>query len=128
MRIDESRFPLILISWSGQVSDAELASFFRAMDALADRAASARQHYAVVSDGDADFGPVQRKLIADWVAAMPAERARWDLGNFVVVASAWARGILTAVRWLTPKLTKVFVFSTRAEALKAAESALAQAR
>jgi hypothetical protein len=127
VNIDAEQFPLILVRWSGAVSEHELITFFREMDKLADRAAEARRHYAVVSQGEADFTPTQRKRLADWTAGFPEARAQWDLGNFVVLESAAARGVLTAVRWLSPKLSKVFVYPSLAQARAAAEERLAAA-
>lgn len=125
MRIEADKFPLIIVRWAGPVSERELARFFTTMDGLADRAALAGTHYAVISDGEADFTAMQRKQIADWTAGFPEQRARWDLGNFVVLKSAAARGVLTAIRWLSPKLSKVFVFASFDEAQAAARERIA---
>ncbi|HEX5659299.1 MAG TPA: hypothetical protein VFX59_19025 [Polyangiales bacterium] len=127
MRLDPSRFPLIVVRWDGPVTDEVLETFIRDCNALADRAVSERCHYVIVSIGDSDFGPKQRKRMAAWMDAHPDYRARWDLGNHIVVHGAAARGALTAIKWLSPRLSKVFMHPDEAAALKAAQASLAQA-
>lgn len=124
MRIDSRGFPLLIVHWAGRVQDAELTQFFRTMGEFVARAARERQHYAVVSDGDARFGPVQRKLIADWLATFPPELRRWDMGNYVVIEGAAARGAITALKWLTPKLDNLSVYPNLDAALAAARASL----
>jgi hypothetical protein len=125
VRVDSSRFPLLIVEWRGAITDQELSDFFASMDALADRAANTRQHYAVLSDGEASFSAVQRHRIAAWIAGFPALRKHWDRGNYVVIASAVGRGVLTAIKWVAPALTNVYVFASREEAEQAALQAMA---
>jgi ferric-dicitrate binding protein FerR (iron transport regulator) len=127
VELDASRFPLILVHWNGHVSDEMLERFIRDCEALAERAVGEQRHYAVVSIGDSDFGPKQRKRLADWMDAMPDHRQRWDLGNHIVVHGAVARGALTAIKWLTPRLSKVFMHPDEPTAIAAALQSLAQA-
>lgn len=124
MRIETELFPLIVVRWHGSVSEPELNRFFSTMDKLVNRAAEAGTPYAVVSDGEANFSPTQRKQVAAWAASFPERCTRWDRGNYVVVRSAAARGILTAVRWLSPRLSNIFVYASFDEALQAARSRL----
>jgi hypothetical protein len=126
VRIDSSKFPLLVVQWEGGVQDGNLKQFFHAMNELVARAARERQHYAVVSDGDAAFGPVQRKLIADWLAATPTAYREWDLGSYVVIHSAAARGAVTALKWLTPRLDNLNVYPTLEAATAAAREVLAR--
>jgi len=127
VELDTSHFPLIVLRWTGSVSDEELEDLIQRCNALADRAASEQRHYAVVSIGDAHFGPKQRKRVATWMNEHPEHRARWDLGNHVVVHGSVARGALTAVKWLAPRLSKVFMHPDERTAVAAARASLSHA-
>jgi hypothetical protein len=127
VKLDASRFPLIVVHWSGPESDEVLEGFIRDCSALAERAVAEQRHYVIVSIGDSDFGPKQRKRLADWAETAPESRARWDLGNHIVVHGAAARGALTAIKWLTPRLSKLYMHPDEATALAAARASLAQA-
>jgi hypothetical protein len=127
VQLDATRFPLIIVHWTGPEPDEVMEQFMRAYDTFAERAAREKCHYVVVSVGDADWAPKQRKRMAAWMNQHLDGDGTWDLGNHVVLHGALARGSLTALKWLVPRFQKIFVHADEPTALAAAEASLAHA-
>ncbi|MET0285811.1 MAG: hypothetical protein ABW352_15125 [Polyangiales bacterium] len=128
MQLDVTRFPLLLVHWNGPEADEVMERFISAYDTFAQRAVRERRHYVVVSVGDADWTPRQRKRMAAWMDAHLDGDGRWDLGSHIVLHGALARGTLTALKWLVPRFQKVFVHPDEPSALAAAQASLEAAR
>lgn len=115
-KIDESRWPLVVVDWVGEVTFEEIDHHFDGMRALVER----REPFVVVVDMKAVEGQTARHR------QHGGQRLRelGDLASGVVIAAAHVvrsrlvRGALTAVYWIAspPFPTKVFTDRTDAEA------------
>ncbi|MCA9599712.1 MAG: hypothetical protein KC776_40665 [Myxococcales bacterium] len=83
------------------VHDEELLTFVAAVEHMI---GSRFEPYAwiIAVDGLLHTNAAQRKHIADHVTRMQAHDARYCAGGGIVAATAFARGLVTAVFWLSP--------------------------
>lgn len=70
------------------------------------------------------FSAVQRKMIADVEKSYRHVDRRYNGGQAVVVPTAVARGVLTAVYWLSPPVYPVQAVATLEEGLEWVENSL----
>jgi hypothetical protein len=116
---DESSLPLVVVTWSGEASDAEFEAFFAAQRRLLAR----RRPYVQVADASAAkvMSSLQRRLMAQFSEETAAEAARYCKGTAVVIKNALVRGALTAVLWLVKVQYPLVVVGTFEEAMVAVE-------
>lgn len=95
----------------------ELRAFVQEVEQLV---LSHRTPYAWVMfvDGLLGVNAAQRKVIADHVARMRSHDRRYCAGGGIVASTPFARGLVTAVFWLSPLVYphEVFRYIDRAEA------------
>lgn len=110
IRIDESRRPLIHVSFEGAATDQEFAAYLARMSEMLEK----RQKTVVVMDGRmAGRTPAsQRKLQSRWLETL----RRYSLGTAFVIDSGLVRGVLTAIFWVSPLDTPHTVVATYEEA------------
>ncbi|HJL17482.1 MAG TPA: hypothetical protein RMH99_17565 [Sandaracinaceae bacterium LLY-WYZ-13_1] len=112
--IDTSRFPVVDVTFHGQVSDEQFADYLERMTEVATR----REKNVVIIDASRAGAtpPTQRKMQADWLKKHEATLERHSLGTAFIITSRMIRGILTAILWLSPMPGDHAVVSTYVEA------------
>ncbi|MEK7704101.1 MAG: hypothetical protein AAB426_04015 [Myxococcota bacterium] len=113
--LDESSWPLVRVSWTGEVSADDIDAHFAAMKTLAQRG---QRFGLVMSVVDLEYPTAAlRKRVAEHLKVMGAQAKDVVVCNAHVVSSAAMRGILTAIYWVSPPpfLTKVFTDPAEAE-------------
>ena len=92
-----------LYRWTfpSEATDEELSACFRAREEWARRG---RYHVAGVSDlSNITKAPgTQRKALAEHLKQFEAFSERWNASSALIVPSAWLRGLVTAVFWVSP--------------------------
>lgn len=98
--IDESRWPLVIVTFHGAATDEEYEVYLKDRTTLLLR----REMHAVLLDASAcgPMPPSQRKLQAEWQRQQADLGREYTLGTAFLFTSPMVRGILTAVLWLQP--------------------------
>ncbi len=111
---DKSRWPLLVIKFDGDATDAEYAASLAERTVLLHQ----RQKYCVLLDGTTcgAMPASQRKLEADWTREHHALLAQFLVGIVFVSKSPLLRAALTAILWLQPFAWPHTIVSTLAEA------------
>lgn len=111
---DESRLPLVVVTFRGTATSAEFEEYLRRLSANLDR----KQPTAIVIDSREFLvmPAAQRKRQAEWIDATRTVRTRYTLGTAFVINSPLMRGALTAIFWLTKYDTPYVVVATPEEA------------
>lgn len=112
--IDEGRFPLVTVTFVGDVSNDEFKAYLERLDRLLARG----EPNAMVMDArrSARSPAIQRKLQADWIKEREALLRRLSCGTAFVITSPLVRGVLTAILWLQPMPQPHTVVATPEEA------------
>lgn len=99
--IDESRRPIVLVTFVGTASDAEFDNYLRGMteQILARREKTVTILDALRSD---QTSAAQRRRQAEWLKSHAEDLRRYSLGTAFVIRSALVRGALTAIFWMQP--------------------------
>jgi hypothetical protein len=126
VRLDDTRFPLVVQVWPDDaITDADVHALIAETERVAARSVREGTYYVCVTlkgFGSATVG--QRKLLADLVAAMPAEVKARCIASYVVIESALQRSMMTALRWFIPEMRTVHLVRNAQEALAGADEAL----
>jgi len=98
--VDESRFPLVVVTFVGRPSDAQFRAYLEQMDQIVAR----RETYATLLDASevGNTPAVQRRMQAEWLKRHDATIRACSVGTAMVISRAAVRGLLTAILWLTP--------------------------
>ena len=123
--ISNDRMPIYRCTFPAEATIEDLKAFFRARD---DWAAQVRYPFAWVFDlSDIAKAPAtHRKALAEHIKRHEEFSARWNAGAALVVPSAWLRGLVTAVFWISPPRYPHQTFSNPLEAERWATEQLAQ--
>jgi hypothetical protein len=116
IRVDDSRFPLVVTTFDGPVSDAEFEDYLQATT----KKTLARQtrNVVIVDASGATRPPAsQRKRQAEWLNENQALLKQYNLGTVFVISSALIRGGLTAIFWLAPMPSPTTVLATYSQAV-----------
>ena len=123
--LDDSAYPILVQAFpAGPKTEAALRDLFRRMAEVNARALLEHTHHVVVAVGDETFTAAERKLIAECMSQAPPEEAARVVGAFAVIESGFARGVLTALKWLAPKVIPVVAAATPEEAVELARERL----
>lgn len=126
-RFDTTKFPLVFLNMSGDISPQELDEHFGEYRGLLDRNTTYGLVYDASKIGKVDA--VFRKRYAEFMKKNEADFQRLCAGVGFVITSAIVRGALTAVLWVTGSLPFPHkIFSTREEAEEWTRQQLANAR
>ncbi len=112
--LDDSRWPVLVATLSGEAIDEEMDEYFAWMD----RWLETGEPHAVVLDfraGGANTAK-QRRRIAAWIKQRSGQLAATRAGVVCVTESHVVRGIVTAIRWLIRPPYPWTVTSTMAQA------------
>ena len=104
VRIDESAFPLVVISYVGEVSDVEFEAYLARLSVIIQRCLRDRTRYAFIFDGrqNAFATARQREMQGVWIERNFELARQATVGYAFVLNSAIARGVLTSVLWFSP--------------------------
>jgi hypothetical protein len=113
IEVDESRFPLVVVTFEGQLADHEFDRYLLTMSRVLQR----RAKNAIVFDARRAAAPtaMQRSKQAAWLKSNRAAIQQYSCGSVFVIASAVIRGGLTAILWISPIPGAHTVVSTLAE-------------
>ena len=98
--VDSSRWPLVLVTYPKEVTDAFVESLAQDLVAIA----KGDRSFAVLVDATS-AAPLTAKQRAKIVSATDDNHAAFAMrcvGQAIVVRSALSRGVLTAMSWLKP--------------------------
>ncbi len=112
--VDKTRWPLLVIKYHGDATDAEYAAMLVERTTLLRR----REKYAVLLDASTcgDMPASQRKLEADWSRENHDQLAQFLIGIVFVFKSPLLRAALTAIFWLHPFSWPYVILPTLQEA------------
>jgi len=114
IHLDDSKFPLIVVTFSGHTSDADFETYLRDLTRVSMR--EGPKAFLFDARASASTPPSQRRRMAQWMMH-DMTRAR---GGFACVAfvfsSAVVRGVLTAIFWLAPMRLRHGIFADIEEA------------
>jgi hypothetical protein len=115
IRVDDSRFPLVLTVFEGPVNDAEFDAY---LEETTKRTISRQTRNVVIVDASAASRPPasQRKRQADWLNQHRPMLKQYNLGTVFVIANPLIRGGLTAIFWISPMPSPTTVVATYAQA------------
>jgi hypothetical protein len=115
IEIDESRFPIVVVTFTGNATDAEFSDYLASMTAMMVRRGT---HNVTILDARKSgvTPPKQRKMQGEWLKANKERLERQSLGSAFVIDSPLVRGVLTAILWIAPMPQAHIVVSTIEEA------------
>ncbi|MDH3653362.1 MAG: hypothetical protein OEN21_03780 [Myxococcales bacterium] len=125
--ISNDLMPLYRWTFPSEATDAELRACLVARE---DWAIRAHYHAAWVIDmSNITRAPAtQRKALAEHLKRFNEFGVRWNAGSALVVPSAWLRGLVTAVTWVSPPRFPYQLFSESLAAESWAKKQLAAKR
>jgi hypothetical protein len=116
--VEEGVYPILLQGFPlGPKGEEALRDLFTHMGGIAARALRDGTVHVVVAVGDEHFTAAERKVIAEGMEHATPEEASRVVGAFAVIANPFARGVLTALRWLAPHAIPVVAAATPEEAV-----------
>lgn len=112
--VDESRFPLVVVSFRGVVSDEKFDAYLASMT----RRLRRQERYATLIDATqaGQIPALQRKKQAEWQRDHTELLRAYTVGTAFVLGSPIIRGFLTAILWLQPLPSPHHVATTLDEA------------
>jgi hypothetical protein len=98
--IDDSRHPLVLVTFHGSLSEPEFDDYLERMSRLLDR----HRKNVTVFDARKAKSPTatQRAKQAAWLKTNRVVLEQYSCGSVFVIDSALVRGGLTAILWIAP--------------------------
>jgi hypothetical protein len=115
IRVDDSRFPLVVATYDGAVTDAEFDEYLKE---ITEKTFARPTRSVVIVDATRAVrpNPLQRKRQAEWLKTQEAALKKTNLGTAFVISNALIRGGLTAIFWIAPMPTPTTVVATYAQA------------
>jgi hypothetical protein len=115
IHVDDTRHPLVVVTFEGDLTDAELAHYLAEKES---RVLARRRLSATVVDATnvRSVTARQRRMQAEWIEKHEETLARYSVGSAFVITSSLVQGTLTAILWLKPMPTPHVVVGTFAEA------------
>jgi hypothetical protein len=112
--IDTARHPIILVTFSGYVSEPEFDAYLASMTKVISRPEKTvtiyDARYAIRNPAS------QRRKQADWLKQHEEQLRQYSLGTAFVITSPFVRGVLTAILWLQPMVSDYVVVGRMDEA------------
>jgi len=124
MKLDETLWPVVVFTLGATETDDDWRRMFAHYDAFYAR----RQFFHAVTDATATRtfpSAAQRRLIAELSRDREDQSRRWCLGGATVMSGTVARGVLTAITWISPPVYKLTYHTTFDDALREAVRTLA---
>ncbi len=121
----EARFyPFVLIDFHGQPTATDYGVLFESLAALSRKALRDETRYVSISTAVQSLSASDRKLVASLRAKQAEEVTRPIVGKYALVDNTLARGILTALHWLSPSLGAPEAVGSVEEAMASAAARL----
>ena len=119
---DASRWPLAVVTFTGDRTEAEFDGYLRRMSEYVAR----EETFATVVDTTRSGGmpATQRRKQAEWMRENEGALRRHSAGTAFVIRSAVVRGVLTAILWMHPIAQEYVVVATQAEGVRWAREQL----
>lgn len=119
--VDDSAYPLLVTSWRGESTVADIHAYAAVLRRYFDRALAEGRHLALIDDATAvtRTSPAVRKAIA---ALGPAPGV--VVGTWLISDSSFIRGVMTALSFLNPAMRNVFMVASFAQAEREARALL----
>ena len=116
IRIDDSAFPLVVVTHPTTWTDDEWERYLTQMRSYPSR----RERYVTLTDARGAGTPTaaQRRRAAEVMAEDQALSKRFNVANALVYDSALLRGMITAITWITPPPVPMQSFATPEPALR----------
>lgn len=113
IEFDESRLPLMVVTYRGTASTVEFEAFLDRLGGCLVRG----QRYALLFDASSAGAPpaLQRRRMAEWTASHRGDLTRLCVGTAFVITSTLIHGALTAILWLQPLPYPHVVVASRRE-------------
>ena len=118
IEFDDSRWPLVVVTFRGEITDAEFNAYLKALERNLERCEKSRVKTAILFDTEngGASNAAQRKAQSEWIKKHFQHSAKWCVGYAFAIPSAIVRGMLQAIFWLSPMPSEHIVVKTRAEA------------
>lgn len=116
VHLDLSRFPIVIASLQGTVTDEELTKHLA--DVVA-RVLSRREAFVMINDATGLVGVPSaktRRIIGEWTLRNDEDLVRYGRGAVLVTESPILRGMLTAIQWIAPSRVERIARGTLLEA------------
>jgi hypothetical protein len=113
--IDDSRHPLVLVTFVGGATDAEFQDYLDRMEKLV---VLRRETNCTILDATraGDTPAKQRRMQSEWLKRNETLLAKYSAGTAFVITSPLVRGLLTAILWVSPMAAPHTVVATVDEA------------
>ncbi len=119
VEVDDSRFPFVLITFHGRLTDEEFERYLGETEDIMERRGG-ESRYAVILDARESGMPTskQARMQADYLARNEKRLEEVSVGTVFVIASPMIRGAMKAILWMQSMPNEQAVVDT----LEAAES------
>jgi len=118
-------YPYVLTSFRGKgFTEAEYTAFLGLSAAMGKKAQAAGTRHVSITLGGVEMAASERKMVARLMETFPKELMDLNVASYVIVPSPAIRGIITALRWLSPKLKVIEPVASIDDAMTAAAAAL----
>jgi hypothetical protein len=99
-RVDESRWPLVVLTAVGEQTERDFEAYLADCDALLRR----RQPYGTILDARraAPIGATLRKRKVEWLLRNDALLRAYRVASGIVMSTALQRGVFRAIIWMRP--------------------------
>ena len=126
MIVVETRFyPIVLLSYRGQLrSEADHRAALTQLEALGRKAQREGTRHVAITLGGTGMAATERQVVARLMESFPKDLLDLYLASYVVIDSALLRGMFTALKWLSPKLSGVEPIASAELAVSAAAATL----
>lgn len=123
--VDDSRYPLLFVTFHGLPSEDEFERYLVRIDEIRIQRGGVT---ATIMDATRSRGatPKQRRRQAEWLKSNFAVLERTSAGTAFVIDSAIVRGVLTAILWVQPMPGPYTIVATVGEAERWAIANLSQ--
>jgi len=124
--LNDAHYPLVLMSFrDGVCSPADYRALFTRFQSLATNAIKRDTYHVTITVSTAGLSPTDRKLVGELTNDVPRAEIDRTLGAFVIDQRAVVRGMITALRWISPKMPNLRAVSSVDHALSGALECLA---
>jgi hypothetical protein len=110
--LNDQFYPVLLSSISEPLKEGDLDGYFTKLVGLADRALRKGERYVVIvtNEVDALSAAGRKQVMATQARLLTPERNDVTLAAFMPLDNAFARGVVTAIRWVAPEIVKSIRF------------------
>lgn len=115
--VDDTWAPLYIAATPAVIEDSTLEAFLQAQLLFLTHA-DHPYAWVAIFDRITSFSAKQRAMVAEAEKKTKLSERRWNAGQGYVLTSAFGRGVLKAMQWLSPPVYPYCVVETREEAMR----------